>query len=56
MNALLMEYLNKIMMRIRYYFLIFRRQKDGTLTPAIFNIKQLEAKHTPLINLILEKL
>lgn len=54
MNALLMEYLNKVMMRIRYYFLIYRRQANGLLVPAVFNIKQLEGKHTPLLARTLE--
>jgi hypothetical protein len=53
-NALLMEYLNKVMMRVRYYFLIYKRQADGLLVPAVFNIKQLEAKHTFLLKRVLE--
>jgi hypothetical protein len=48
-NELLLEYLNKPMTRIRYHFLIYRRTSEGTLVPAIFNIKQLEPGHKPLL-------
>jgi len=48
-NELLLEYLNKPMTRIRYHFLIYRRTPEGTLVPAIFNIKQLEPQYKPLL-------
>ena len=51
-NELLLEYLNKPMTRIRYHFIIYRHRRDATtnrLVPAIFNIKQLESKHKPLL-------
>lgn len=53
-NALLLEYLNKPMMRIRYHFLIFKKHPDPNhrLVPAIFNIKQLTPQHKPLLEKI----
>lgn len=49
-NELLLEYLNKPMFRIRYHFIIFRWDAEtGMLVPAIFNIKQLEPRHKPLL-------
>ena len=49
-NELLLEYLNKPMTRIRYHFLIYRRDAiSGMLVPAIFNIKQLEPGYKPLL-------
>lgn len=51
-NKLLLEYLNKPMTRIRYHFLIYRRTAEGALVPAIFNIKQLESRHKPLLERI----
>jgi hypothetical protein len=56
-NELLLEYLNKPMMRIRYYFLIFKKTIiDGiiSLVPAVFNIKQLESKHKPILEKVLD--
>lgn len=53
-NELLLEYLNKPMMRIRYYFIIFKKHLEYGLVPAIFNMKQLEAKHTPLLEKVLD--
>ena len=49
-NELLLEYLNKPMTRIRYHFLIYRHDAiSGILVPAIFNIKQLDPRHKPLL-------
>jgi hypothetical protein len=55
-NELLLEYLNKPMTRIRYYFVIFRKHINPEigLVPAVFNIKQLESKHTPLLEKVLD--
>jgi len=53
-NELLLEYLNKPMLRIRYYFLIFKRHPEHGLIPAVFNMKQLEAKHTPVLEKVLD--
>ena len=53
-NELLLEYLNKPMMRIRYYFLIFRKDVGQGLVPAVFNIKQLEPKHKPILEKVLD--
>ena len=53
-NKLLNEYLNKPMTRIRYHFIIYRKQMDNHLIPALFNIKQLDTKHKPLLEKVLE--
>jgi len=55
-NQILLEYLNKPLMRIRYYFLIYKKHTnpDQGLIPAIFNIKQLEAKHKPILEKVLD--
>jgi hypothetical protein len=53
-NELMLEYLNKPMMRIRYYFLIFKKHSEHGLVPAIFNMKQLEAKHTPVLEKVMD--
>ena len=54
LNAFLLEYLNKPMLRVRYYFLIFRKDPQLGLIPAIFNIKQLEPKHKPILEKVLD--
>ena len=40
------------MTRIRYYFLIFKKDATNGLVPAIFNMKQLTQAHTPLLKRI----
>lgn len=61
-NELLLEYLNKPMTRIRYHFLIYRIDRSAsngntsklTLLPVVFNIKQLESRHKPLLEKVLD--
>jgi len=59
-NHLLLEYLNKPMTRIRYYFQIFHKVPIATaprgfqLHPLVFNIKQLKQQHKPLLDVVLE--
>jgi len=61
-NALMLEYLNKPITRIRYHFLIYKvvrlssssNTKSFELLPFVFNIKQLEFKHKPLLEKVLD--
>ena len=44
-----LKYLPKPMVFIKYVFLVFNKNKDGKLTPMIFNIKELTEKHKPIL-------
>ena len=44
-NKLAKLYLNKPLMRIKYNFLIFKKDETGKYIPAIFNIREISNKH-----------
>ncbi len=48
-NEIAKQYFYKIMTTIRYIFIVFIKNIDDTLRPMIFNIKELEKKHIPIL-------
>ena len=48
-NEIAKQYFDKIMTTIRYIFIVFIKNVDDTLRPMIFNIKELEKKHIPIL-------
>jgi hypothetical protein len=48
-NELANKYLNKPMMNIKYVFVILKKDTDGKYVPAFFNIRELEKKHTKIL-------
>ena len=59
-NDLMLEYLNKPNMRLRYVFLVFKKHTIKSiraiikLEPAFFNLKDLEPRHQPVLQKILD--
>ena len=51
-NDIAQQYLNTIISSIKYVFLIFKQNANMSLTPALFNIKELEEKHIPILERI----
>ena len=48
-NEITIHYFNKIMTTLRYIFIVFIKNQDDKLSPIIFNIKELEKRHTPIL-------
>lgn len=48
-NEIAKQYFDKIMTTIRYIFIVFIKNVDDTLRPMIFNIKEFEKKHIPIL-------
>ena len=51
-NDIAQQYLNIIILNIKYIFLVFKKNKNNSLQPAIFNIKELEIKYKPILERI----
>lgn len=51
-NVIGARYLNKPITRLRYTFFILEEDGDKNWIPAIFNIRQLEARHLPILETI----
>jgi len=44
-----LKYLPKPMVFIKYVFLVFNKNKDGKLTPMVFNVKELTKQHKSIL-------